>query len=127
MTVYISAVLILFIVQTFSSALTQFGPMGNNSIAAGLGGRDELADRSPISARLERAKANMMEALPIFLTLALLHVMNGPAPELALNGALIFLIARIVYIPAYASGIIGVRTAVWGVGHAGLLMMALAF
>lgn len=126
MTFYIFAVMILLIVQAMASSLTRFGPMGTNSIAEGLGGRDNLQDRSPINGRLERAKDNLLEALPIFMPLAILHAVNGPAPDQAITGAMIFLIARIIYVPAYASGITGVRTLVWGVGHAGLLVMALA-
>jgi len=125
MTFYIFAVMILLIVQAMSSTLTRFGPMGNNSLTAGLGGRDTLEDRTPINGRLERAKDNLLEALPLFMPLAILHQVSGAVPDQAMTGALVFLIARIVYIPAYVSGITGVRTLVWAAGHAGLLMMAL--
>lgn len=126
MTFYILAVLILFIVQTFSSALTHYGPLGVDSITDALGPRDNPSDRTVISSRLDRARANMMEALPVFLPLALLHEMRGDVPEAALTGAMVFLIARVVFMFAYASGIMGLRTLVWLVGHGGLLMMALA-
>ncbi len=125
MLTYIYAAMILFVVQLFSGTLTRFGPMGTSSFADGLGGRDSLSDCSPINARLERAKNNMIEALLLFLPLAILHQVNGDIPDQAMTGALVFLIARILYVPAYASGIIGLRTLVWGVGHFGLLMMAL--
>lgn len=125
MLTYIFAALIIFIVQLFAGTLTRFGPMGTSSLAEGLRGRDALADRSPVNGRLERAKDNMIEALVIFMPLAILHHLSGPVPDQAMTGALVFLVARVVYIPAYASGILGLRTAVWGVGHFGLLMMAL--
>ncbi len=126
MLTYIYAAMIIFIVQLFSGTLTRFGPLGTSSLGEGLRGRDELAAPSPVNGRLERAKNNMIEALLIFMPLAILHQVSGDAPDQAMTGALVFVIARIVYIPAYASGILGIRTLVWGAGHIGLLMMALS-
>ena len=65
----------------------------------------------------------MHEALPVFLALALLNLIVGTAGPLAVNGAIVFLVARILYLPAYLSGIVAVRTLLWTVGWVGLVMM----
>jgi len=41
-------------------------------------------------------------------------------------GAMVFVLARAVYIPAYLAGVPALRTAVYGVSMFGLLMMLLA-
>ncbi|MFK7929726.1 MAG: MAPEG family protein, partial [Myxococcota bacterium] len=54
---------------------------------------------------------------------ALLHVAYDSDQSLANLGALIFLGARILYVPAYLSNILGVRSVVWGVSWIGLGLM----
>ena len=72
--------------------------------------------------RAERALANMHEALPVFLALALLNLIVGTG-SLAQTGATVFLVARILYVPAYFTGASGLRTLFWAVGVVGLVMM----
>lgn len=43
----------------------------------------------------------------------------------AVQGATIFLVARIVYVPAYVSGIPMLRSLVWLAANAGLVVMVL--
>mgnify|MGYP001818982997 FL=1 len=73
-----------------------------------------------------RALRNMMEAMFVFVPLALLAIVSGKDQGLAMTAALTFLGARVAYLPAYMSGIVGVRSLIWGVGAAGLAMMAIA-
>ena len=68
----------------------------------------------------------MLEALPIFIALALLALVKGGDTSEVTHAALIFLIARVVYVPAYVSGIPMLRSFVWLVGVASLVMMALS-
>jgi uncharacterized MAPEG superfamily protein len=65
----------------------------------------------------------MFEALPVFLPLALLAQVQGIESGWALTGAAVFFFARLAYVPAYGSGIVMLRSACWGIGHAGLVMM----
>ena len=88
-----------------------------------LGPRDEQPPQTRLGGRAERALANMHEALPVFLALALLDLILGTAGSLAVNGAIVFLVARILYVPAYLSGIIAVRTLLWMVSWVGLVLM----
>jgi uncharacterized MAPEG superfamily protein len=38
----------------------------------------------------------------------------------------VFFLARAAYVPAYASGIYGLRSVLWMIGHAGIAMIAVA-
>ena len=89
-----------------------------------VGNRDNPPDMSVVAARLDRAKNNMLEALPFFLGLALLALAKGVETRQVVYGAATFLIARIAYVPAYVSGVPMLRSAVWLIANAGLLAMA---
>ncbi len=88
------------------------------------GNRDTPPPMSRIAARLDRARNNMMEALPFFLGLSMLDLVLLDNSAAATNGALIFLLARMAYVPAYVSGIPWIRSLIWLVANAGLLAMA---
>jgi uncharacterized MAPEG superfamily protein len=91
----------------------------------GLSNRDNLPEATPMGARAERAAANTKENFILFLALALVAHAAG-AENQALLGAQVFFWARVVYLPVYILGITYLRSAVWGVGVAGLAMMLLA-
>lgn len=92
---------------------------------AGLSNRDHLPEATPMGARAEQAAANTKENFILFVALALTAHLAGVG-EQALFGAQVFFWARVVYLPVYIAGITYVRSAVWGVGIAGLVMMMLA-
>lgn len=125
MVLFILLVLALFVIQTLLPA--SFRYMGGGDVgmklAAALGPRDNPPPQSTVGARAERALANMQEALPVFLALALLNLILGTAGDLATTGALVFLVARVLYVPAYLAGIPVMRTLLWLGGIAGLVMM----
>lgn len=121
LTAIILLVLALYLVQIFLQEISRFG----FDLWRIVGNRDDPPQMSVIAGRLDRAKNNMLEALPIFLSLALLALVKGGDTSGAAHAASIFLIARVVYVPAYASGIPMLRSLVWLVGLAGLVMMAL--
>jgi uncharacterized MAPEG superfamily protein len=52
-----------------------------------------------------------------------MNMIAGTAAALATTGALIFLIARVIYVPLYLSGIPAVRTLAWVVSWVGLILM----
>ena len=89
-----------------------------------VGNRDDPPEMSIVAARLDRAKNNMLEALPIFLALALLAMVTDHDSRAVRSAALVFLVARVVYVPAYLSGIPMFRSLVWLIGTVGLAMMA---
>jgi len=80
----------------------------------------------PVTARLQRAQANLFETLPLFAAAVLIaHVSNNEG-DLTLWGSWMYLVARIVYVPLYAAGIPLVRSLVWLVSLAGLIMILAA-
>lgn len=121
LTTIVLLVLMLYMVQLFLQETSRFG----FDLWGIMGNRDNLPEMSVVAGRLDRAKNNMLEALPIFLALALLALIKGGAQTEVAHAALIFLIARVVYVPAYVSGIPILRSLVWLVGVVSLVMMAL--
>ena len=122
LTTTILLVLGLYVVQLFLQETSRFGL----DLRGIVGNRDNPPALSTLAGRLERAKNNMLEALPLFLGIALLAVAKGREAGLVANAASVFLVARIAYIPAYVSGIPMLRSAAWLVGVASLLVMAWA-
>lgn len=121
LTTIILLVLVLYIVQIFLQETARFG----FDLWGIVGNRDNPPEMSVIAGRLDRAKNNMLEAIPIFLALALLALVKGGHTREVTYAASIFLIARVIYVPAYVSNIPMLRSLVWLVANAGLVMMAL--
>ena len=121
LTTIILLMLTLYLVQLFLQETSRFG----FDLRGIVGNRDNLPEISVIAGRLDRAKNNMLESLPIFLSLALLALVEGGDRNEVAQAASIFLIARVVYVPAYVSGVPMLRSLVWLVALVSLLMMAL--
>jgi uncharacterized MAPEG superfamily protein len=121
LTTIILLVLVLYIVQLFLQETSRFG----FDLRGIVSNRDNLPKMSVVAGRLDRAKNNLLEILPVFFTLALLALIKGGDTSEVAQAALIFLIARVAYVPAYVSGVPILRSLVWLVGVASLAMMAL--
>lgn len=92
-----------------------------------VGARDGAAPPPrPVTARLQRAQANLFETLPLFAAAVLIAHVAGVHGWLTLWGCWLYLLARIVYVPLYAAGIPVLRTLVWLVSIAGLVMILFA-
>lgn len=101
---------ILTLILQATGGLTQLG-MGYL-----LGSRDENRTVKGIAGRLERALNNSVTAMVLFAPAVLLiHVTDSSTNE-TLLAAQAFLIARLVYLPSYAFGIVGLRSLAWTVG-----------
>lgn len=125
----ILGVLALFVVQTLLPATFRYllaGPGTGARLKIALGSRDAQPPLSTLGARAERALINLHEALPVFVTIGILLAIHGVNHGLAIQGAWIFLISRILYLPAYLAGIFGFRSAMWVVSWVGLTMMIIA-
>lgn len=93
-----------------------------DGMKAGLSNRDNLPEATPMGARAEKAAQNTKENFLLFIALAGVAHAAGMG-EQATFGAEVFFWARVVYLPVYIFGITYVRSAVWGVGIAGLVLM----
>ena len=89
-----------------------------------MGARDEtLPPPEPVVGRLARAQTNFFETFPLAAAAILIVTISGRSSQWTEIGALLWLGARIVYLPLYWAGIPVVRTAVWTVGLAGIGMV----
>jgi uncharacterized MAPEG superfamily protein len=115
--------LVLAFVQIllFDMARTgQYGLKWNTSA------RDEtMPPLKPQAERLSRAQANLFETLPLFMGAVLIAHVAGIHTSLTALGAQIYFWGRVAYVPLYAFGVPNIRSLVWLVSVAGLIMVAI--
>jgi uncharacterized MAPEG superfamily protein len=91
------------------------------------GPRDEDRPVTGVAARLERAFRNYMETFPLFAAALILGATIDSGDQLkhvlTLWGSIIYVGARIIYVPLYAWGVPNWRTIVWSISVIGLLMV----
>lgn len=131
MTTLILLTLALYFIQALLPPTFDYVLPGK--LVQGFGARDNPPPATVFGNRSRRALANMTENLAnmtentvLFLPLAILAIVLDRANGLATTGALVFLLARITYVPLYILGVPTIRSGVWTVGVVGLLMMAAA-
>ena len=78
---------------------------------------------SPVAGRLQRAQYNLFETLPLFIGAVLIAHVTQRDNELTAIGAQVYFWGRVVYLPLYAFGIRQIRSLVWLVATAGLVMI----
>jgi len=92
-----------------------------------IGPRDTpLPEAGPITCRLERALKNFLETFPLFAAAVIIVTLANKENVTSALGAEIYLGARVLYVPAYASGLPFVRTLIWTVSIVGLVMVLAA-
>ncbi len=112
---------VLAIVHIFAAVRVktrQYGTKWN------MGARDEeLPPPQPIVGRLARAQANFFETFPIAAAAILIVSMAGLNDRWTAAGAIIWLAARVLYLPVYAAGIAVVRTLIFFASIVGILLI----
>lgn len=88
-----------------------------------VGNRDKLPATEGWAGRAARAHRNMLESLVLFAALVLVAQAAGKANATTALGAQLFFWARLIYAPVYVIGIPWVRTGIWAVSVAGLVMI----
>ena len=86
--------------------------------------RDDAVNTSKYIDRANRALKNLFETLPIFIGLILLSIINNVDNSLL---AMMWLLARIIYVPVYIVGINYVRTGIWAIALICLILMSINF
>lgn len=86
-----------------------------------LSARDQPFTPSGVAGRLVRAHRNLLEVLPQFVASVVLVYAADSVSPLTGIGTWTFLIARILYVPAYVSAIPWLRPFCWQVAFAGIL------
>jgi uncharacterized MAPEG superfamily protein len=84
---------------------------------------DKKPPLSPFTERLFRAQHNFFETFPLFASAVLIVAVSQNFSVYSHWGALIYLVARVVYFPLYAFGIPVIRTLVWLISMLGLLLV----
>jgi len=87
------------------------------------GNRDEQKQPTGMAGRLTRAMDNHFEALILFTIAVVVVVLGEASTPVTVAAAWTYLGARILYVPAYASGVFLVRSLIWTVGFVATLVM----
>lgn len=110
----------LALAQMLIAVLTAIAAVGLPTLA---GNREGLPPFGGLAGRAQRAHLNMLESLAIFAIFVITVQLTGRANATTALGATLFFWARLLYVPVYLIGIPWVRTAVWLVSFAGILMV----
>ncbi|MGR3539923.1 MAG: MAPEG family protein [Hasllibacter sp.] len=81
---------------------------------------------SDLTGRLQRAMGNHFEGLILFTVAVVVVTLAGESTGFTAAMAWTYLIARILYVPAYALGLRPWRSVVWMVGFAATFLMIVA-
>ncbi|TRW98351.1 MAPEG family protein [Paracoccus sp. M683] len=91
-----------------------------------MGPRDKPITVSGRTGRLQRALNNHFEGLILFTLAVVVVSLGGQSTGFTAACAWIYLVARVLYIPAYAFGLTPWRSVIWSVGFAATMLMILA-
>jgi uncharacterized MAPEG superfamily protein len=112
---------LLWLAHVVTQAVTARGEFGDAYLFSP---RDkQLPTKGVACGRAARALANYIDNLVPFVALALALIVTERVGGAGTVGATIWILARVLYLPAYLMGITYVRTALWGIALVGLLMM----
>ena len=110
----------LLLVQVIAQAST-IGDLGPKYLFSA---RDEnRVSKNVLAGRLLRALRNLLETYPAFIALVLALALTGKTGGIAATGAVVWIVARVLYLIAYAAGIPVVRTVILTASIVGLAMM----
>lgn len=90
------------------------------------GNRDEQKRATGVAGRLKRALENHFEGLILFTIAVLVVTLGDASSQLTEYCAWAYLWARVLYVPAYASGVFLVRSLIWSVGFIATGVMLIA-
>lgn len=81
---------------------------------------------SGIGGRLDRTRANFLETFPLFAAAVLAAHLLQRHDGMTVLGAQLYFWARLAYVPVYAAGIPYLRTLIWAVSIAGIVLVLAA-
>lgn len=116
------------------AALLQVAQFLVYSVAANLqlgvkitaGPRDSMPEITGVTGRLQRAFNNHFEALVLFSIAVAAVTLADKSTSVTQLCAFVYIIARILYIPAYLSGIFMLRSIIWffGLGATSVMLVS---
>jgi uncharacterized MAPEG superfamily protein len=114
------------LLQMVQIALYSIAGNAQAGTKAAMGPRDEKRELTGVAGRLQRAMNNHFEGLILFGIAVVVVTLSGRSSALTEACAHAYLVARILYIPAYAQGLVPWRSLIWAVGWFATLAMLLA-
>ena len=92
------------------------------------GPRDTPSGRtlSPVAGRLQRAMNNHFEGLILFTLAVVVVTLSNQSTGFTAACGWTYLVARVLYVPAYALGLVPWRSVIWGVGFLATIAMIVA-
>src|SRR5881392_1390165 len=86
----------------------------------------EVPPLTGVAGRIERAFRNFLETFPVFVAAVLLVHVLGRESALSEWGAGLYFSARLVYLLLYAAGVPLLRSLIWNIAFAGIVLLLLA-
>ncbi|MEM0908652.1 MAG: MAPEG family protein [Pseudomonadota bacterium] len=115
-----SVLLVVHLIMAAGTRTMSFG------LSWAAGPRDTVPGEVPERAkRLDRAARNMQETFPVFVALAIGVVVGEVTSVLTALGSVLYVLARVVYLPAYVFHVQFVRSLLWVAAMLGLVMLGL--
>ena len=112
----------LALVQMLVAAAGAQGQVGLPALA---GNREGLPPLTGWAGRAKRAHYNMLESLVVFAIVVIAAHLAGKANATTALGAALFFWARLSYAIVYLIGVPWLRTAIWAVSMAGIVLIFL--
>jgi uncharacterized MAPEG superfamily protein len=89
-------------------------------------GRPLMEQVSPVTGRLYRAMNNHFEGLIMFTLAVVVVTLADQSTPFTVACGWTYLAARVLYVPAYAMGLMPWRSLIWGVGWSATVAMLVA-
>ena len=127
MTTELSMLLWSAVLGLVQLALAATGSVSQRGLGWAVSARDEgQPPLGGIGGRLDRARANFLETFPLFAVAVLVAHLLQIHSGLTVLGAELYFWGRLAYVPAYAAGIPWLRTIIWTVSIAGIVLVLAA-
>jgi uncharacterized MAPEG superfamily protein len=98
--------------------------VGTRGLTWAAGPRDDPGSvLSKMGSRVDRAYRNFLETFPIFAALVLVSTGLHKHSAMTALGAELYFYGRVIFVPVYAFGIAYLRTVVWSVAMAGIVLV----
>jgi uncharacterized MAPEG superfamily protein len=126
MTPELTALTLAALLQMIQLALYSVAGQKQVGTKAALKPRDEPVQLTGKAGRLQRAMNNHFEGLILFGIAVTVITYSGQNTDYTALAAALYLLARILYIPAYVFGWVPWRSFIWAVGFLATLYLLLA-
>ena len=126
MTPELTALTLAALLQVLQLVLYSIAGQKQVGTKAALKPRDEPVELTGKAGRLKRAMDNHFEGLILFGIAVMVVTYSGQNTAMTALAAALYLLARILYIPAYVFGWVPWRSYIWAVGFFATLYLLIA-